>query len=166
MATMARMPRSLGTALPPLLQGLFDGRDLASKIGDTFLLTTTDAEGWPHVAMLSAGELVLAPSGDALNVGLWLHSTATKNLERDGRGLLTVVTDGAGFYLRLTAQRQADLDLGADGRLARFALHVVDVQEDRVNYATLTSGVTFRLHEPDGVVARWQRTVEALRSPA
>src|SRR5437762_2738343 len=98
------MPRSLGRALPASLLSLFDGRDLARKVGETFLLVTTDEQGWPHMAMLSVGEL-LARSPDRLEAALWLHSTATTNLERSGRGLLAVVADGAGFYIRLNATR-------------------------------------------------------------
>ena len=155
------MPRSLGPALPDAIRALLDGRDLAGKIGLTFLLLTTDEQGWPHLAMLSVGEL-LATSERRLDAALWLHSTSARNLERDGRGLLALVSDGAGYSLRLHARRQADLDLGDDGRLAHFALEIDDVLEDAVAYATLTSGITFTLHQPDQVVARWQRTIDAL----
>jgi len=40
------------------------------------------------------------------------------------------------------------------------------VQEDSADYATLTSGVTFRLKDPAQVVPRWQHTVDALRAAA
>ncbi len=158
------MPRSLGRELPDVLRSLLDGRDLSSKVGETFLLLTTDENGWPHMAMLSVGEL-LARDARTLEAALWLHSTATRNLDRDGRGLLAMVADGAGFYVRLTAQRVADLDLGQDGRLARFDLQIEDVQEDRVDYARLTAGITFELPDKQAVVARWQHTIEALRQP-
>jgi hypothetical protein len=159
---MACVPRSLGSQLPAELQSLFDGRDLARKVGETFLLLTTDDDGWPHMAMLSVGELLLVNANE-LQAALWLHSTATKNLERTGRGLLTVVADGAGYYIRLSARREDDLDVGSDGRLARFDLTVEDVQEDRVEYARLTSGVRFELPDPESVVSRWRHTLEALQ---
>lgn len=159
---MAGVPRSLGSQLPAELQSLFDGRDLARKVGETFLLLTTDDDGWPHMAMLSVGELVLVNDSE-LQAALWLHSTATKNLERTGRGLLAVVADGAGYYVRLRAQRQGDVELGDEGRLARFILTVEDVQEDRVDYARLTSGVRFELPQVEEVVRRWEHTIEALR---
>ena len=156
------MPTSLGPRLPEKLQSLFAGTDLASGIGETFLLLTTGEDGWPHMAMLSVGELLL---GDArtLRAALWLHSTATRNLSREGRGLLVVVQDGAGYYVRCQATRGPDLDLGEDGRLAYFELGIEDVLEDAVNYAVLTSGMTFRLNNPEQVLARWQRTVDAMR---
>jgi hypothetical protein len=156
------MPRSLGRALPAVLQPLFDGQNLHSKVGETFLLLTTDTDGWPHMAMLSVGEL-LAVDSERLEAALWLHSTATRNLEHTARGLLAIVADGAGYYVRLTARRLDDLDLGAQGRLARFELAIEDVQEDRVDYAKLTSGIRFELPDPAAVVARWEHTIAALK---
>jgi hypothetical protein len=157
------MPTSLGRSLPPALQDLFAGRDLASGIGQTFLLLTVDAEGWPHMAMLSVGELLIADP-QTLRAALWLHSTASRNLTREGRGLLALVHDGAGYYLRCQARRGPDLDLGEDGRLACFDLEIEDVLEDAVSYAVLTSGMTFRLPEPEQVLRRWEHTIAALRA--
>jgi hypothetical protein len=159
------MTRSLGTQLPDSVWRLLDGSDVAGREGLTFLLVTTDDSGWPHVAMLSVGELV-APDPSTLRAALWLHSTATKNLSRDGRGLLTIVANGNGYYVRLAARRGADLDLGTEGRLAYFVLQIEDILEDSTDYATLTSGVTFRLHQPEQVVPRWQHTLDALRVAA
>jgi hypothetical protein len=159
------MSRSIGDQLPDSLRQLLDGSDLAGREGLTFLLITTDEGGWPQMAMLSVGELV-AIDARTLRAGLWLHSSSSKNLSRTGLGMLTLVADGNGYYVRLAAQRGADLDLGAEGRLAYFVMHVEDVQEDSTDYATLTSGVTFRLKQPEQVVPRWQRTVDALRAAA
>jgi hypothetical protein len=77
--------------------------------------------------------------------------------------LLAIVADGAGYYVRLTARRQSDLDLGEDGRLARFALDIEDVQEDRADYARLTSSIRFELPNVADVVSRWERTIGALQ---
>jgi hypothetical protein len=78
--------------------------------------------------------------------------------------MLAIVTNGTAYYIQVEAIRGPDLDLGPDGRLAHFVLHIRDVQEDSAEYATLTSGVTFVLKEPERVVPRWQHTVDALRS--
>jgi hypothetical protein len=157
------MTRSLGNALPDELQQMLDGSDLAAREGLTFLLLTTDEVGWPHMAMLSVGELVAIDSR-TLRAGLWLHSSTSQNLSQNSRSMLTVVANGKGYYVRLAARRGPDLDLGAEGRLAYFTLAVEDVQEDSTEYAALTSGVTFRLNQPEQVVPRWQHTVAALRA--
>jgi hypothetical protein len=140
---------------------MLDGSALAEREGLTFLLVTNDVTGWPRIAMLSVGELVAA-GPDALRAALWLGSTTSENLTRDGRALLAFVANGKAYYVRLTARRGGDLDLGTDGHLARFDLFVQDILEDAADYATLTSGVTFRLTQPEHVVPRWQRTVTAL----
>jgi hypothetical protein len=151
--------------LPATVRQLLDGSDLAHREGLTFLLLTTDEDDWPQVAMLSVGELVAIDS-QTLRAGLWLHSGTSKNLTRSGKATLVLIAEGNGYYLHLRAQRGADLDLGADGRLAYFVLKIDDVQEDAADYASLTSGITFRLKSPDQVVPRWQRTVDALRAAA
>ena len=157
------MSRSIGNDLSDALLRLLDGSDLAQREGLTFLLLTTDDEGWPQVAMLSVGELV-AIDARTLRAALWLHSGTSKNLTRGSRATLVLIHNGNGYYVRISAERRADLDLGADGRLAHFILHVQDVQEDSADYARLTSGITFKLNEPEAVVPRWQHTIEALRT--
>ncbi len=159
------MTRSLGQELPGSLRELLDGSKLAQREGLTFLLLTNDEEGWPQVAMLSVGELV-AVDARTIRAGLWLHSGTSKNLTRSGKATLVLIADGNGYYVRLGARRGADLDLGAEGRLAYFVLEVQDVQEDSADYARLTSGVTFKLRDPQQVVPRWQHTVDALRAAA
>jgi hypothetical protein len=162
---MRPVSRSVGQQLPAAVRQLLDGSDLAGRAGLTFLLLTTDDADWPQVAMLSVGELVEADA-HTLRAGLWLHSGSAKNLTRNGRGTLVVIAGGNGYYVRVAAERGVDLDLGAEGRLAYFVLRIEDVLEDTADYATLTSGVTFRLKAPDQVVPRWERTVAALREMA
>jgi hypothetical protein len=157
------MSKSIGSDLPDVLLGAMDGSNLAGREGLTFLLLTTDEEGWPQVAMLSVGEL-LAVDARTIRAALWLHSGTSKNLTRNGRTTLVVIANGSGYYVRATARRGIDLDLGADGLLAYFTLEVDDVQEDSADYARLTSGITFKLKEPRQVLPRWQHTVEALRA--
>jgi hypothetical protein len=156
------VPRSLGPELPASVRSFFEGEDLDANQGVTFLLLTMGADGWPHQAMVSVGEVLMA-GADTIRVGLWLTSTATRNLTREGRGVLTFVHNGAGYTIRCDAHRMPDLDLGTDGRLAAFVLRIKEVLEDRVSYATLTSGFTYRLPEPDQVLPRWRKTVDALR---
>jgi hypothetical protein len=160
---MRPVTRSVGNQLPDAVRHLLDGSRLAEREGLTFLLLTNDEQDWPQVAMLSVGEAV-AVDARVLHAGLWLHSGTSKNLTRSGRATLVVVANGNGYYIRLKATRGEDLDLGAEGRLAYFVLDVEDVQEDSTDYASLTTGVTFKLKDPAQVVPRWQRTVDALKA--
>lgn len=156
------MARSLGDAIPDPIRPLFDAADLAAREGLTFLLMTTTVDGWPHLAMLSVGE-VLAVSQRELRLALWPNSTATANLSLAGRATLSLVHDGAGYSLRCSARREAALQLADDGPLASFSLHVEEAFEDRAPYAELTTGVRYRLRDRDPVLARWHRTIAALR---
>ncbi len=158
-----QMTRSLGNRLPEVVGDLLDGSDLANREGLTFLLLTNDEDEWPQVAMLSVGEVV-AIDARTLRAALWLRSGSATNLTRTGKATLVLVANGAGYYVRLSARRDDDLDLGAEGRLAYFVLSVEDVQEDSTDYASLTSGVVFKLKDPSMVVPRWRQTVDALRA--
>jgi hypothetical protein len=159
------MARSLGATLPEPIRPLLNGEDIASRQGVTFLVLTTTPEGWPHLAMVSVGEL-LALGGDRLRLALWLQSTAVTNLTRTGRTTLALVHGGAGYYVRCAARRVEDLPSGRAGRLAQFELEVEEAFEDIAPYAELTSGITFRLKNPPEVLPAWQETIAALRRAA
>jgi hypothetical protein len=155
--------RSIGNDLPPALRPLLDGRDQAIREGVTFLLLTTTHDGWPHVAMLSVGEL-LYTGPRILRAALWPSSTATRNLTRTPRATIALVHEGSGYYLRCCARRGEDLKgLSGKSRLAFFEMEIVEAMEDAVAYAKLTSGVTFQLANPGKVLPRWRETITALR---
>jgi hypothetical protein len=147
--------------LPDGLVRLLGGDELEARVGLTIELLTVDPDGWPGVALLSAGE-VLALDRSTVRLALWPDSRTTANLARTGQGLLTLVDDGAAFGIRLETGPLADLP----GPLAAFHGHVATVRRDEVGYARLTSGITFELPDPPQVVARWRATIAALRSAA
>jgi hypothetical protein len=131
----------------------------------TVLLLTVDEAGWPRVAMLGAGE-VLAVGPREVGVALWPEGTSAANLTRAGRATLALVHAGAGWYVRCAARREADLQLEDGRRLAAFVLFVEEVLEDVVPYAELTTGIEFRLAEPERALAAWRAVVDALRRAA
>jgi hypothetical protein len=156
------MSRSLGKALPVNLMDLLTGHDLARREGLTLLLVTTALDGWPHVAMLSAGE-VLATGPSEVRLALWPGSGTTANLAQSGRSLLMIVAGNASYYVRLAARRGGDLSL-SQGPRAFFVATVEDVLEDVVGYAEITSGIGFRLKQPAVVLVAWTEAVAAMRS--
>jgi hypothetical protein len=155
------MARSTGNEIPEAIRPLFAGADLEAHEGLTFLLLTTTADGWPHLAMISVGEVISVGARD-LRMALWRGSTAAGNLARDGRATLALVHDGAGYSLRCSGRQGLDLPI-EHGRLSYFELRVDEALEDVAPYAVLTSGITFRLKEPADVLPRWRETVTALR---
>ncbi|MCW2570681.1 MAG: hypothetical protein JWO88_739 [Frankiales bacterium] len=124
--------------------------------GFTLELITTDTDDWPHVALLSVGE-VLALTGPHLRLALWPSSTTASNLQRTNRGTLATVADATAYRLKLQVIPRGTLD-GPAGPSAVFDARVVSVREDVAPYAVLESGIRFRLVEPDAVTARWAAT--------
>lgn len=163
MYTLAAMSRSAGNEVPPALATALDGSRLEAAAGLTVLLLTVDADGWPRLAMLSAGE-VLAAGPRSVRLALWPDSRTTANLDRSEKATLAAVLDGAGWYLRCTARRQPDLVLSGGRRLVSFGLTVEEALEDVVPYAELTTGIRFRLLEPDRILPAWREAVAAMRA--
>jgi hypothetical protein len=144
--------------LPPAVAALVDGTDLAAKVGHTISLIAVDDEGWPRLALLSVGEVVSTTGAD-LRLALYATSGTTAALTASGRALLNVVLDGTNYKIRAAVRR-----LSQDaGRLAVFYGTIARVDEDRVGYAEIVSGITYRLADQAAVVERWSEQVDLLR---
>jgi hypothetical protein len=156
------MPRSLGPRLPAEVRALLDGTDLPAREGQTFLLITAPRDGWPHVAMLSVGE-VFAPEESEVRLALWPGSQTTQNLTAGELALLMIVTSGAAYYARLRCHRLTDGSIRERPR-ALFSARVDEVFQDVVDYAEITSGIAFRLPDRERVLAAWTESVEVMRS--
>jgi len=144
--------------LPATVAALVDGTDLRRKVGHTISLVATGDDGWPRLALLSVGE-VLGTSGTGIALALHAGSATTAALTGSGRALLTTVLDSTHYKIRVTVRR-----VGPDGGpLALFRGRVTRVDEDRVAYAELVSGTTYRLTDPDPVLERWSRQLDRLR---
>ena len=151
-------PRTGARQLPDALLRYLDGSELLGKT-QALRLSTVDASGWPHAALLSAGD-VLALSPQLLRFGLFAQSTTAANLARDGRVVLTLALDGGLCEARLQVRRlQPDA-----GPLALYEGTVAEVRTHAAPYADVSSGIVFRLHQPEAVLPRWQRQLAALKS--
>jgi hypothetical protein len=91
-----------GKTVPPEVARYLDGTGLLAKT-QALRLSTVDAAGWPHGALLSAGDMVVVPPG-RIRFGLFPQSTMTANLVRDGRLTLTLSLDGGMWELRMRAR--------------------------------------------------------------
>lgn len=150
------------TVLPPQFASLLDGTDLLAKT-QALRLSTVDPQGWPHASLLSAGDMLAMPPG-RIRFLVFAESTTTANLMRDNRVTITLALDGGMCELRLKARRLAKLS--AEAPLACFEADVVEVRMHKAPYATVSGGVTFALHEPQSVLQRWQKQVDAMRQAA
>lgn len=151
-------PDSAGPRLPPAVAALVDGTDLADKVGHTISLTAAGEDRWPRLALLSVGE-VLSTSGTDIRLALHANSGTTAALTSSGRALLNVVLDATSYKVRASVRR-----MNPDaGPLALFYGHVTRVDADRVGYAEIVTGITYRLLDPAGAVARWSQQIDRLR---
>jgi len=117
--------------------------------------------GWPHAALLSAGDMLALPP-DRIRFVLFPNSGTVANLTRDDRLTLTLSLDGGMCEMRLHAHRLAHAS--PDVPLAFFEAVVGTTRQHVAPYATVTGGVTFTLHDPQSVLPRWQRQIAALRA--
>jgi hypothetical protein len=162
------MSRELEPSVPePVRRCLQDEPE--HQLGLTILVLSELEAGWPHLAMVSVGELVVAANG-RLALALWPTSTCAGNLARTGRATLAVVADGFAFSLRCQVDDELPIPAGEDPAMRAFVLRVAAAIEDAAPYADLLSGVTYRLHDAEATVARWRRTraalAEVLAAPA
>lgn len=145
--------------LPSTWLGQFDGTRLENKLHVSAVLATVDDEGWPHLAYLSAGE-VLARDVRQITFVLWSASRSTANLLRAGRGVLYAEADGAVWETRLTVQPRAHVT-----ELTVFDAQLTYVRRHAAPYAVVTGLVGFRLQDPAATLERWRRQIERMRIP-
>lgn len=149
-------------SVPPALREYLDGNDLRGRIGEAIGLTTVDAQGWPHAALISVGEIV-AINQRQLRLVITPGSTTTQNIERTGRATLTLAHEGALWEIRLTARRDGDA-AGIGHNSAIFAANVERVRVHQVPYADVRTGVSYTLKDADAVLKRWRQQILALRA--
>ena len=162
------MSRDLGKELPPALRARLDGRDLRALMGRAHLVVTVDAQGRPHPAMLSHGEILATGPGE-IRVATYKTSTAANNLRRDGHITLCLVDAGMAYYVKGKATELAPMT--DFPKLARFRVQVDQVLEDYSQAeiegeARVLGGITFTVGQAtEQWLADWERLLKALAAP-
>jgi hypothetical protein len=83
-------PRHIATSfMSEEILDFLNGKDLDRKLSQAVRLSTISEDGWPHAAMLSAGEM-LALDASEIAMLLFEGSNTSRNLARDGRLTLTL----------------------------------------------------------------------------
>jgi hypothetical protein len=145
--------------LPPEWASQFDGTHLEDKLHVAAMLATVDAEGWPHLAYLGAGE-VLVHDLRRVSVCLWPASRTTANLQRVGRGVLYAAAVGAVWEAKFVAVLRA-----GPNTPVIFDFNVTEVHRHAAPYAEVTALIGFRLGDPPATVERWRQQIEKMRHP-
>ncbi|MBM2810399.1 MAG: hypothetical protein HW416_1158 [Chloroflexi bacterium] len=156
------MSTNLGPLLPQPLVELLSGADLQSKVGMAAVLVTPGADGYPHPAIITPGEIV-ASDASTLRVALYQESSASRNLRERKVGTLCLALDNAAYYVKFDAEPFAS-DAEAFKGLAVFTLRPRHVLKDAEEGAEVTSGFRFRdLRGEEALIAQWTPMVGALR---
>lgn len=137
-----------------------DGAELLTKT-QALRLSTVDSDGWPHAALLSAGDVLVIPPR-RIRIALFPQSGTAANLEREGRLTIALSLNGGICELRLRSHRLPHSS--ADVPPAFFEAEVETVRQHIAPYADVTGGITFSLHDPQAVLPRWHRQIAALRA--
>ncbi len=164
------MSRALGKILPDVLRELLSGQGLAARMGQAILIATTDAEGFPHPALLSFGEVV-AVDNRRVRLALYRTSGTSGNLRRNGKLTLCLIGAGMAYYIKTVARELRDAMEGF-AELTRFEATVEMVladqaREDLEPEARVTGGITFDMGRPiQEVLQGWEGVLDGLRRDA
>ncbi|MED1421594.1 pyridoxamine 5'-phosphate oxidase family protein [Bacillus smithii] len=139
---------------------LLNGKDLASKQQEAMMLLTLSQDLWPHVAMISVGEVIAIRSTE-LKLSLWPNTITTSNIIRTGKATLVIIFNGIAHYIKLSLRKLPEL-ADAKHKRERFSAKVVSYREDIAKYAEITSGIQIQLKDPASVLKRWNETIEDL----
>lgn len=157
------MTRAIEASVPQALRDALAGEP--TDDGFTVLLLTGREDGWPHLSMLSAGEVVVLDE-QRLRLAVWPASTAAGRLAADGRATLAAVLAPASYLVRVDARSLGEIATPLAGRLAAFEATVRSASVDEAPYAVIETGVRFRLKDPDATLPRWAEVRRALRELA
>jgi hypothetical protein len=145
------LAKLVGTELPDDLYERLRGDRPEEYAGKAILLSTLDAEGWPHPSMLSYFEVV---AFDRRNLRLAANagSSTAENMRRRAVATLSIIDERLAYYVK---GRVAELgrELHSSPHNSAFNLAVERVLADEANEeyeagAYVTGGVTYYNHDP------------------
>jgi hypothetical protein len=148
--------------LPLWLERALDGTNLGEGETPSAMVLASHREGGAvHVALLSRGEIV-AVSRQRLLLALHAHTTSAENLRERGEATLLSADASGAVTVSLAICDSRDVII-AGQTLSAFDAKVIEAREHAVPYASLRSGITFELADPEATLTRWGDTVAALR---
>ena len=140
------MARFVGNELPDDLYQRLSGRDLEAYADKVILISTVDAEGWPHPAMLSYFEII-AKDRRNIRMATYKDSSTTANMRRDSKATLSIIDERVAYYVKGSVE-EVRREMKSTPYNSNLNLHVERVLMDEVNEelepgAYVSSGVTY-----------------------
>lgn len=157
------MARYVGNELPDDLYQRLRGTDLKAYADKVILISTVDAEGWPHPAMLSYFE-VIAKDLRNIRMATYKDSSTTGNMRRARRATLSIIDKRIAYYVKGSVEEiRREMNCTPDNSILN--LRVEQVLKDEVNEelepgAYVACGVTYVNPNRD---AELRRAVEVLQ---
>ncbi len=143
------MSDDIGNELPDDLFDALWNEDVAGERGRAILITTADANGWPHPALLSFRE-VGARDRNTLRLVTYNGSTTTRNMRENGKVTVAFVDERMTYYVKGAAKEIPSHLVGAGPHFAVMDVRITQVLRDFTGAdeagAYITSGITF--HNP------------------
>jgi len=141
------MARLIGNKLPEDLYRRLSGVNLDEHAEKVIMISTVDAGGWPHPAMLSYLEVV-APDPRNIRLAPYAGSGSTANMRRNGKLTISIVDDRVVYYIKGTV-REIKPRMNSAPHLAKLNLQVESVLADQANQeleagAYVAGGVTYK----------------------
>ena len=144
------MSTELGSELPDDLYRALSAGAAGPAAGTAIVVSTSDAEGWAHPALLSSGE-VTARDRRTLRTLTYADSRTTGNMRANGKVTLIFVDERMTYYVKGTAA-EAPSPTGTPAGFATMNVTVHQVLADAAGPneggATITSGITFAGRTP------------------
>ena len=140
------MARFISKELPDDLYRRLSGEDLEACAEKVILISTVDANGWPHPAMLSFFEVV---AKDRRNIRLapYKDSGSTENMRRNGKLTISIIDERVVYYVKGSVE-ELQREMSCSPHTSKLNLRVEQVLVDQANEqleaeAYVASGVTY-----------------------
>ena len=141
------MSVDIGNQLPDDLFHALWSETLDEQAGKAIVISTIDAEGWSHPALLSYREVGARDRG-TLRVVTHEGSSTTANMRANGKLTLAFVDERMTYYVKGTAKEVPRHRIGAPAHYATMDVSIREILRDFVGSdeagTLLTSGITFR----------------------
>ena len=145
------MSRVLGNELPDDLFHALSSEDVSQQTGEVILVSTVDAEGWAHPALLSYRE-VGARDRTTLRVVTYAESRTTDNMRANGKLTLIFIDERMTYYVKGTAKEVPSRRTGTPSQFATMDVAVHEVLADSAGAdeggAAIATGITFHNRNP------------------
>jgi hypothetical protein len=152
--------RSIGPALPPAALEVLRPAQPAEQLGKIIEVLTVDERGFPHVALLSPGE-IQACDPSSFRLALYTEGTTLRNIHARSRFALAIVEPGLCCYVKaIGAVTDVRVSEGPTQPFAatRVEARVDDVLIDSESGAFIAAGARYRRAIPTDVeLAEWHR---------